>query len=110
MKGAGFFPHTSQSGSAFKGRGRADAAEEGTEAEEEAEVEATAEAAAEATAEAAAGAADVEVGWVEARRLEGGVEDEGENPSVDGDGLLEAPAFFPPLFFGMVVVCGVVSN
>ena len=45
--------------------------------------------------------------------MEGGVvkeEDEGENPSVDGDGLLEAPVFFPPLFFGMVVVCGVVSE
>ena len=105
MKEAGFFPHTSQSGSAFKGRGGADAAEEGTEAEEEAE--------AEVAAEAAAGAADVEVGWVEARRLEGGVEEvveDGTNSVWGGDGLLEAPAFFPPLFFGMVVVCGVVSN
>ena len=82
MKGAGLFPHTSQSGSAFKGRGGADAADKCAEAEVGTE--------AEEDAAAGAGLADVEVGGVEARRLEGGVveeEDEGENPSVDGDGL-----------------------
>ena len=113
MKEEGFILHTSQSGSAIKGRS-ADAADEcaGTEAEAEAEAEAEPEEEEEevevekddlASASAAA-AADGNVVSGEARRSEERGQDRSE--AVGGDGLLEAPAFFPPLFFGMTIVCG----
>ena len=112
MKEAGFFPHTSQSGSAFKEGRCADAADEC--AETKAEEEAEAEAETEAEAEAAAAAVEGGVGGgaraqasAQARRSEavGVVNDADGTSSVGGDGLLAAPAFFPRLFFGIVVVC-----
>ena len=75
------FTHTSQSGSAFKGRG-ADAADEG------------------ADAETTIAAVDGLVGGGEARRS-AAVEDDAA--SLDGDGPQAAPAFFPPLIFGIGV-------
>ena len=73
------FPQTSQSGSAFGG---------GREGADDARADATAAAAAAAAAGGVGG---------------------GEEPSsqaVDGDVPVAVVAFFPPLFFGMLVVCG----
>ena len=90
MKEAGVFPHTSQSGSAFKGRSTDAAAEE-------AGVDAVA-AAEEEVADAASG--------------EGGVGEEGE----DNDGIVEevdgtvvALDGFPPFFFVMGWCVGVLE-
>jgi hypothetical protein len=84
MKEAGLFPHTSQSGSAFKGRSTDAAAEE-------AGVDAVA-AAEEEVADASSG--------------EGGVGEEEEGEDNDGnveevDGTVAALDGFPPFFFVM---------
>ena len=77
MKEAGFFPHISQqSGSAFGGR-RADAADDRADAE----------------AEAAEGG------------VGGGAVKDDSISSKDGDELLAAEAFLPPLFPAMSVFC-----
>ena len=93
MKEAGLFPHTSQSGSAFKGRSAADAAAE--EAGADADADATVGADTEADADAS---------------VEGGV---GEEEGIDNDGNVEevdgtvaALDGFSPFFFVMGWILG----
>ena len=97
MKEAGLFPHTSQSGSALKGRSTEAAAEEaGTDADADAGT---------AAEDAGADADEDEVG-------EGGVGEEGtvnDGNVEEVDGTAAALDVFPPFFFVMgwcVGVCG----
>ena len=102
MKEAGVFPHTSQSGSAFKGRSNDTAAvEAGVDADATAEEE-VADADADAVTDAVIDASG-----------EGGV---GEEEGTDNDGNVEevdgtvaAPDGFPPFFFVMGWCVGVLE-
>ena len=96
MKEAGFFPHTSQSGSAFKGRSTdADAEEAGADAD------ATAEEAGADTDVDADSDADLDTGADASG--EGGVGEEGTDNDgiVEVDGTVAALDGFPPFFFVM---------
>ena len=99
MKEAGVFPHTSQSGSAFKGRS-ADAADE----EAGADADATSEEVG-ADADAAAADADASAG-------EGGVGEEGTDNDrnvEEVDGPVAALDGFPPFFFVMACCVGLLE-
>ena len=91
MKVAGVFPHTSQSGSAFKGRSTDAAADEAVVV-------------ADATAEEAGADADAAAADADASAGEGGVGEEGtDNDGVveEVDGTVAALDGFPPFFFVM---------
>ena len=83
----------------------ADAADECAEATAEVEAEAEEEEEDDVASASAAAAVDGNVVSPQTRWWsEGGEACRPE--ALGGDGLLEAPAFFPPLFFGMLIVCG----
>ena len=84
MKEAGFFPHTSQSGSAFKGRSADAAGEEAGADADTTAVETGADSDADASGEAGVG--------------EEGTDNDG---IVEVDGLVAALDGFPPFFFVM---------
>ena len=97
MKEAGVFPHTSQSGSAFKGRSTDAAAEEAGE-DAEAGANADTDAGADANADADADADADSLGEEEVAEEEG--TDNDGNVEVDGPSLA-ALGCFPPFFFVM---------
>ena len=87
MKEAGFFPHTSQSGSAFKGRST-DAVAEEARTEEITDTDADAVTDADADASGEGGVGDEE-----------GTDNDGDVSEVDGP--VAALGGFPPFFFVM---------